>query len=139
MTENTDSRYEQGWKQLKEIHAEAGQQILDSLGEVAPDLVKYIIEFPFGDIYTRPGLTLKERQIITVSILASQGNSESILQAHMHGALNVGCTREELLEICLQVAIYAGFPAALKAALAAKTVFAERDAVKEKKQEKENF
>ena len=121
-------RYEQGWKKLEEIDGDAGKNVMESLKEIAPDLGRYIIEFPFGDVYSRPGLDLKSREIATVAALAALGNARPQLKVHIHGALNVGCTREEIIEIMIQMAVYAGFPAALNGVFAAKEVFAERDA-----------
>ena len=121
-------RYERGWKKLAEIHGKAGKNVIESLKEIAPDLANYVIEFPFGDIYSRPGLDLKSRAIATVSALTALGNAQPQLKVHIHAALNVGCTREEIVEVIIQMAVYAGFPAALNGMFTAKEVFAERDA-----------
>ena len=126
-TENQNERYLRGWEKLKEIDGEAGQRVIDSLKDIAPDLGKYVIEFPFGDVYSREVLSLKEREIATVSALIALGNAQPQLKVHIHGALNVGCSRSEIIEICIQMAVYAGFPAALNATFAAKEVFEERD------------
>lgn len=121
-------RYKRGWERLKEIDADAGERAIDALQEICPDLARYTIEFPFGDVYSRGVLSLKEREIATVAALAALGNAQPQLRVHIHGALNVGCTREEVVEIMIQMAVYAGFPAALNGVFAAKAVFAERDA-----------
>lgn len=121
-------RYTRGWEKLKEIDGQAGERVIEALGDVAPDLARYTIEFPFGDVYSRGILTLKEREIATVAALTALGNAQPQLKVHIHGALNVGCTRQEIIEIMTQMAVYAGFPAALNGAFAAKEVFAERDA-----------
>ncbi|XGV94678.1 MAG: carboxymuconolactone decarboxylase family protein [Leptolyngbya sp. BL-A-14] len=121
-------RYQQGLRKLAEIDGHAGEQVVESLKEIAPDLARYIIEFPFGDIYSRSGLDLKSREIATVAALTAMGNAQPQLKVHIHGALNVGCTREEVVEVIIQMAVYAGFPAALNGIFAAKEVFAERDA-----------
>jgi 4-carboxymuconolactone decarboxylase len=123
-------RYQQGWQKLAEVDGEAGERVIESLKEIAPDLARYVIEFPFGDIYSRPGLDLKSREIATVAALTALGNAQPQLKVHIHGALNVGCTREEVVEVIIQMAVYAGFPAALNGIFAAKEVFAERDAKK---------
>lgn len=122
-----NERFERGWQKLKEIDGEAGEKVIDSLKEIAPDLGRYIIEFPFGDVYSRPGLDLKSREIATVAALTAMGHALPQLKVHIHGALNVGCNREEIVEIIIQMAVYAGFPAALNAMNAAREVFAERD------------
>lgn len=128
-------RYAQGWQKLKEVDGAIGEQVIDSLKEIAPDLGRYIIEFPFGDIYNRPGLDLRSRQIATVAALTALGNAQPQLKVHIHGALNVGCTREEVVEVMMQMAVYAGFPAALNGIFVAKEVFAERDAHNQTTQE----
>jgi 4-carboxymuconolactone decarboxylase len=120
-------RYTGGLEKLKEIDGEAGQRVIESLKDIAPDLARYIIEFPFGDVYRRPGLDLKSREIATVAALTALGNAAPQLKVHIHGALNVGCSRKELVEIIIQMAVYAGFPAALNGIFAAKEVFKERD------------
>lgn len=97
------------------------------LGEIAPDFARLIIEFPYGDIYSRGILSPKERQIATIAALVTLGNAPTELKAHIQGGLNVGCTQQEIIEIMMQMAIYAGFPAALNALLVAKDVFAELD------------
>ncbi len=120
-------RYQQGWKKLAEVDGEAGQRVLESLQDIAPDLGRYIIEFAFGDIYSRPGLDLKSREIATVAALTALGNAQPQLKVHIHGALNVGCSREEIVEVIMQMAVYAGFPSALNGIFAAKEVFRELD------------
>lgn len=120
-------RYKRGLEKLKEIDGHGGEIVMESLKDIAPDLARYVIEFPFGDVYSRGVLTLKEREIATVAALAALGNARPQLMVHIHGALNVGCTRQEIVEIMIQMAVYAGFPAALNGVLAAKEVFAERD------------
>ena len=120
-------RYERGWEKLKEIDGEAGERVIDSLRDIAPDFARYVIEFPFGDIYSRPALDLKSREIAVIAALTALGNAAPQLKVHIHGALNVGCTREEVIEVIMQMAVYAGFPAALNGLFAAKEVFQERE------------
>lgn len=124
MSEST--RYERGLAMLEHIDGEAGQRVIDSLQTIAPDLARYVIEFPFGDIYQRPGLDLPQRELVTVAALAALGHCQPQLAVHIHGALNVGCTPAQIVEAIIQIAVYAGFPAALNAMATAKAVFAER-------------
>lgn len=124
----TQDRYQRGWDKLKEVDGEAGERVIESLKDIAPDFARYLIEFPFGDIYSRPGLGLKSREIAVVAALTALGNATPQLKVHIHGALNVGCTRQEVIEVIMQIAVYAGFPAALNGLFAAKEVFKERDA-----------
>ena len=123
---NTD-RYRRGIEKLKKIDGEAGEKVIESLMDIAPDLARYTVEFPFGDIYSRPGLDLKSREIAVVAALTALGNAAPQLKVHIHGALNVGCSREEVVEVIIQMAVFAGFPAALNGMSAAKEVFKERD------------
>jgi 4-carboxymuconolactone decarboxylase len=125
-TEN--QRFTSGLAKLKEIDGEAGQRVIEALKDIAPDLARYTIEFPFGDIYQRPGLDLRSREIATVAALTALGTAQLQLKVHIHGALNVGCTRTEIVEVIIQMAVYAGFPAALNGMFAAKEVFGEREA-----------
>ena len=120
-------RYDRGWQKLKEIDGEAGERVIDSLKDIAPDFARYLIEFPFGDIYSRPGLDLKSREIATVAALTAMGNAAPQLKVHIQAALNVGCSRREVVETIMQMAVYAGFPAALNGLFAAKEVFQELD------------
>jgi 4-carboxymuconolactone decarboxylase len=121
-----ENRYSRGLAKLNEIDGAQGQRVIDSLQDIAPDFARYLIEFPFGDIYSRPGLDLKTREIAVVAALTALGNAAPQLKVHVHGALNVGCTKEEIVEVMMQTAVYAGFPAALNGLFAAKEVFAER-------------
>ena len=148
------TRYERGWEKLKEIDGKAGERVMEALKDIAPDLARYTIEFPFGDIYCRPGLDLKSREIAAVAALTALGHAvpevvdELVavvgppagqhrhvvqrhaapqLKVHLNAALNVGCTRTEIIEVIIQMAVYAGFPAALNGAFAAQEVFKERD------------
>ena len=121
-----NQRYKSGLNKLKEIDGEAGQKVIDSLASISPDLAKYTIEFPFGDIYQRAGLDLKSRELATVAALTALGHCQPQLNVHINGALNVGCKPEEIREVIIQMAVYAGFPAALNGMLVAKEVFIDR-------------
>lgn len=123
-----EDRYLRGWKNLAAIHPEAGPALMEALRDIAPDLGRYVVEFPYGDVYAREGLSLKEREMVTVASLITQGHPQSQLKSHIRAALNVGCTRGEIVEIIIQMAVYAGFPAALNAAMTAQDVFKELDA-----------
>ena len=122
-----NERYQRGWAKLKEVDGQAGENVIASLADIAPDFARLVIEFPFGDIYSRPGLDLKTRELAVVAALTAMANAGPQLRVHIHGALNVGCTREEVVEVIMQMAVYAGFPAALNGLFAAKEVFAETD------------
>lgn len=122
-----NDRFMQGKTQLEKMSGRGVEAMLDDLKEIAPDLGRYTVEFPYGDILSRPGLDLRSRQIATVAALTALGNAPVQLHAHISMALNVGCTRGEIVEVITQMAVYAGFPAALNGMAVAKDVFAERD------------
>jgi 4-carboxymuconolactone decarboxylase len=121
----SNQRYQRGLEKLREIDGDAGQRVIDSLQDIAPDFARYLIEFPFGDIYSRPGLDLKSREIAVVAALTAMGNAAPQLKVHLQAALNVGVSREEIVETIMQMAVYAGFPAALNGLAAAREVFAQ--------------
>jgi 4-carboxymuconolactone decarboxylase len=99
---------------------------MESLGDVAPALAHHIVAFGFGDIYARPQLEPKQRQLITLGILAALGGCEPELEVHVRTSLNVGLTTTEIVETFIHTAGYAGFPRAINAVGVAKKVFAER-------------
>ena len=120
-----ETRYDRGLRKLSEIDGKAGERVIESLRDIAPEFAQYMIEFPFGDIYSRPGLDLKSREIATVAALTALGNAQPQLKVHVRAALNVGCSMAEILEVIMQMAVYAGFPAALNALFTAREVFEE--------------
>ena len=123
-----ESRQDRGRRALAEIDGQAGEQVVASLADIAPDFATYLIEFPFGDIYSRPGLDLRAREIATIAALTAMGNAAAQLKVHIDAGLNVGLSRDEITEIIMQMAVYAGFPAALNGLFAAKEVFLHRAA-----------
>lgn len=121
-----ESRLERGRRALAEIDGEAGERVITALADIAPDFATYVLEFSFGDIYSRPGLDLRSREIATIAALTALGNAAPQLKVHIEAGLNVGLTREEITEVVIQMAVYAGFPAALNGLFACKEVFARR-------------
>lgn len=120
-------RFERGVKMINELVEGGDQGILKGLGKTAPDLANYIIEFIFGDLYSRSGLDLKTKQMLTITILATLGTAKPQLAYHINCGLNIGIKREEIIDIMTRIAGYAGFPAALNGVNTAKEVFAEYD------------
>jgi 4-carboxymuconolactone decarboxylase len=106
------------------VDGHAGERVVESLADICPDLGKYIVEYGFGDIYSRPGLSLQQRELATVAALTALGTATPQLKVHIAAALNVGLSRTEIVETILQMSVYAGFPAALNGMFAAKEVFA---------------
>ena len=122
------TRYARGWEKLRQIDGDGGERVVAALADIAPDFARMLIEFPFGDIYSRPQLDLKSRELGVVAALTALGNATPQLKVHIQGALNVGCSRDEIVEMMMQMAVYAGFPAALNGLFAAREVFASAEA-----------
>jgi 4-carboxymuconolactone decarboxylase len=121
------NRFEKGLEKLAEVDGTAGEKVIEALSDIAPDLGKYIVEFAFGDIYCRENLNLQEREIITLSSLATLGGCETQLDVHINGALNVGITPQKIIEVFIQCIPYTGFPRVLNAVGVAKKVFNSRN------------
>ena len=120
-------RFITGQEMLQKVDGKGGDAVVESLQDIAPDFAQYLIEFPFGDIYSRPGLDLRSREIATVAALTALGNAAPQLKVHIGAALHVGLTQDEIIEVIMQMAVYAGFPAALNGLFAAKEVFASNN------------
>jgi 4-carboxymuconolactone decarboxylase len=109
-------RYRRGIDIAGTLAAEKLDQFLSSgIAEVAPDFARMTIEFAFGDLYSRKALDLRSRELIAIAALAVRGNAGAQLRSHIRAAPSVGITREEIIEVLMQTALYAGFPAALNA------------------------
>ena len=120
-------RFEIGLEQLQEIDGVSGEKVIQTLEDIAPDLGEYIIEFAFGDIYSRQGLSLQEREMITITSLLTLGGCEPQLEVHINGSLNVGISPERIIETFIQCIPYVGFPKVLNATFVAKNIFSERN------------
>jgi len=107
---NDRSRYERGRERLREVHGDRSLAMVEGLG----DLGRLIVEVAYGDVYSRPGLSLRERQIATVAALVATGRS-SQLPVHLRSSLAAGLSADELREVIIQTATIAGFPPAMNA------------------------
>jgi 4-carboxymuconolactone decarboxylase len=121
-----NERYERGWQRLVEVDAEGGERVVESIKDVAPDLGRYVVEFAYGEIYQRPGLDLRQRQLVTIAALTTLGGAEPQLEVHVNAGLNVGLTAREVVEAILHCIPYTGFPRVLNAIFVAQRVFEER-------------
>lgn len=119
------SRHQRGMQRLAAVDGSAGLRVVETLAGQFPDFATYLVEYPFGDIYARPALGLREREIATIAALCALGNAAPQLRVHIHAALHVGCTPEEIVEVVMQMSVYAGFPAALNGLAAVREVFGE--------------
>ena len=104
-----------GRKKLLEIDGKAGVRVEKMLNGICPDLARYLIEYSFGEIYAREILDNKTKEQVVVAALTAMGTAAPQLKVHIHAALHVGCTPEEIREIIIQMCGYAGFPATLNA------------------------
>ena len=120
---DSDARRKRGLRSLAEITGDSGEGVVESLRGLAPDLAEWIIDFSYGDVMSRPGLDRRSRQFATIAALTALGNAQPQLKVHIEGALNVGCTQQEIIEVILQMAVFAGFPAAINALNVAREVF----------------
>lgn len=119
-------RYATGVATLQSITGSSGESVVESLKDIAPDFSDWIVAFAYGDVMSRPGLDKPVRQIATIAALTALGTATAQLKVHIHGALNVGCTPQQITECIMQMAVYAGFPAAINGLVAARDVFVER-------------
>lgn len=125
-------RYQKGLETLGRINGEAGERIINLLKDISPDMARFVIEFPYGDIYSRNELDLKTRELITIASLTTLGFAQQQLKAHVSNALSAGCTKEEIIEVIMQMSVYAGFPASLNGMFAAAEVFDENGLIKKR-------
>ncbi|MBW4471720.1 MAG: carboxymuconolactone decarboxylase family protein [Stenomitos rutilans HA7619-LM2] len=123
----TQNCYGRGWGKRNGRASEAGKPGLDSLRGFAPDLGYPMIEFAFDDVYPRSDL-VRSQEIAAIAVLTALGNAQPQLKVQIHHALNVGCTRTQVVEAMLQVAVHVGFTAISPSTTTAKEVFQERDA-----------
>ena len=126
MQSNQNERQARGQRTLAAITGSEGTKVVDSLRDIAPELGDWIVSFAYGEVFSRPGLSLCTRELATISALTALGNAQAQLKVHVDGALNVGCKPQEIIEVILQMAVYAGFPSALNGMSAASEVFARR-------------
>lgn len=124
-----DQKFEQGQKIRREVlgkthvdQAEANKTSFDA------DFQRFITETAWGSVWSRPGLDRKTRHLVTIGLLAALGR-EHELALHLRATPNTGVTSDEVKELLLQVAIYAGIPAANSAMAIAREVYAENTPV----------
>lgn len=123
----TVDRREAGLEIMREIFGEeVVTAIDDNFNAICPDFSDYTIEAAFADVYGRPGLELKQRQLLNVVIMTTLGGAERALAVHMRGALNVGVSPLEIVEAIFHTVLYVGHPRVTVAFNVAKEVFDER-------------
>lgn len=123
----SDERYERGLERLRELTGDRGDKVMAGIDEVSPDLARYVVEFGYGDIYTRPGLDDPARQLAAISALSALGGAEPQLEYHIGIALDVGVAPERVVETVVFLSPFIGFARTLNAVRSIKRVFASRD------------
>jgi 4-carboxymuconolactone decarboxylase len=121
------SRRARSAEKIGEVLGQTPEQVERSLGDIAPQLATYVLETIFGEIYQSPTLDVRTRQIVTVTALATLGTAAPQLRTHIGGALRCGVTREELVEIMMQLVPYVGVATAINGVAACREVFAVAD------------
>ena len=122
----TNERYQRGYAALAALAPQKAQAVQDALADIAPDLGRFVVEFGYGDIFTRPGLTPDLRQLATIAALTSLGNAAPQLAFHVEAGLAAGLTPEAVIEIISVATVFAGFPAGLNAIAVCREVFAAK-------------
>jgi 4-carboxymuconolactone decarboxylase len=121
-----NKNYQKGIDILKQMTDDEGMKGINHLQDIFPDFGDRMVDFGFGQIYSRPNLELKLREVVTITALITQGAFEQ-LNFHINSALRVGLKQEEILEIILQCAAYVGFPKACSALVIAGQIFKENE------------
>src|SRR5699024_6781339 len=116
-------RYQQGLDKIKELDPTGEMDIGEAFNDIAPDLSKYVVEFAFGDIYSRPGIDNKQKVLTTITALVAQGKPQ--IEMHIKNGLNVGLEPEEIVGCIMHLIPYTGFPSVLNALKVTQKVFAE--------------
>lgn len=117
-------RYQQGLDKLKELSPTGDMDIGEGFKDIAPDLSRMVVEFAFGDVYSRPGLDNKQKVMTTITALVAQGKPQ--IEMHIKTGLTVGLTPDEIVGCIMHLIPYTGFPSVLNALKVAQKVFAER-------------
>lgn len=122
------SRYKKGKDVIEGIQERSLEEIFEAIDDIAPDMSRFVVEFPYAEIYTRGEVDLKTRELCTVAALTVLGTIPQ-LKDHINAALNVGNTPTEIVEIIMQMSAYCGFPKSINGIVAAKEVFVEKDLI----------
>ena len=123
-THPNESRRRHAFALLARLDPEAPDKVAANLDGLSDDFAEVVLGFAFADVVSRPGLDLRTREMLTVAMLMAMGNAPGQLEFHIRAAMNVGVSREEIIEILLQTAVYAGVPACMNGITAAKKAFA---------------
>lgn len=120
--------YQKGMEEMRRHFGREADAHIEKISKISQEFARVNVEFPFGELYTRDVLDDRTRELCTISALTVEGHCLPELKTHVKGALNCGATREEVLEVIIQMIAYCGFPAATNALFIAKEAFDELDA-----------
>lgn len=130
MATHLNNRHEVGLKKLNEFTdtnsaQSTHEKIAESLKDIAPAVGEWITDFAYGEVYSRNGLVNRDRALVTIATLVTQG-TEPQLALHINTGLTAGLTGNEIVEAIMHLVPYTGFPRVLNALEVAKVVFSER-------------
>lgn len=126
-----NERFQRGLNKFLEYNQDSAYVVIDNgrmpdpLDSIAPDFRSWIIEFAYGDIYSRPDLDNKQRSLVTIASLVTQGIDKQ-LETHINRGLTAGLTSREVTESIIQLIPYVGFPRVQNALMVAKRVYEQR-------------
>jgi 4-carboxymuconolactone decarboxylase len=109
----TADRRSRGLAALAVTSRDAGQRVIESLADIAPDFAGFILDFSYGDVISRAVLTPAQKETAMIAAAVARGTMAPQLAVHVKAAAAVGMTREQIVEVVIQMAVYAGFPAAI--------------------------
>jgi len=135
MSDMISDRRERAFALLAQLDPQAPTKVAANLDALGHDFAELILGFAFADIVSRPGIDLRTREMLTVAALMAMGNAHPQLEFHIRAALNVGVNEQEIIEILLQIAVYAGVPACMNGITAARKAFAAREQNQQPSQE----
>jgi 4-carboxymuconolactone decarboxylase len=118
-------RYKVGLQNFRDICGDNAMNSLDELKTISPELATTVLEFAYGDLHLYTGLSHREKEIISITSLITQGEIDSALELHLRAALNIGISDQEIKDIILHSVAYVGFPKAIKAMLLLKKILAQ--------------
>ena len=118
-----NERLKKGLEKLKEGDGKVVEDVIASMEGLSPDLGRYITEFAIGDIYSRDGLSMQEKEMIILTSLLTTGGCEAQLEIHINISLNIGVSPDKIIAIFIQCLPYAGFPKVINAVGTAGKVF----------------
>lgn len=120
-------RFKKGWEKMQQIGGKQSEDTIELLENIAPGFGNHIVEYAFGDIFCRDGLNLKERELVLIASLTTQGDCDTWLNLHINAGLNAGLKPKEIVEAVVQCSLPCGLPKILNTLSIVNQVFKERN------------